>query len=206
MKTKPGLRSVLGSLSDRRGKSVERDQPPRLVIERIGPDPPAPVSTEKSILCPVPPSLRSSYIHGITPNSPQTLQNLPPEILDAILGYLDMRDLHTLRRTHPRFKSSAQALIYHDIEFCDFRPPTICKTSRTHAFFRMLEAQPGLQRHIRTIRLRCIVDPTRQEDIAEFLPRLLSELENVTTVTISLGRGLVGSRTLEEAILTMEKW
>jgi hypothetical protein len=206
MKTKPGLRSVLGSLSDRRGKSVERDQPPSLVIKHIIPDTPAPASAEKSILCPIPLTLRSSYVHATTPNSSHTLQNLPPEILDAIIGYLDEGDWRTLRKSHSLFKSSAQALIYHDIEFCDFRPPTVCRASRTHAFFQMLDLQPGLKSHIRTIRLRCIVDPTRQEDIAIFLPRLFTELKNVTTVTISLGRGLVGSRTLQEAILTMEKW
>ncbi|KAF2831122.1 hypothetical protein CC86DRAFT_452279 [Ophiobolus disseminans] len=163
---------------------ASRTTHPPLVIKH--PSPPLAPEAVKSTLR-LPRVASSSYIHLHTPHSPLILASLPPEILDAILVYLDSRDVRALRRTHRLFRASVQAAMYAELHFYDFRPSSRCKKSKMDAFFRMLDGQPDLARCVKTVSVSSVVDPLRLEDIKMLLPRVLGVLGEVRSVVLGLG-------------------
>jgi hypothetical protein len=153
---------------------------------------------------PRPPTI-PQYIHANTTNSPQILLDLPTEILDTILSHLDTIDWRALRETHSVFKSSAQSLLYRQLEFCDFRPSTD-RISKLDAFFRLMASQPHIGHHVLEVKLRSLMDPTRQEDIAEFLPKMLSTLGNLKSVTLRFNVvKFIMKQSIRNAMATLSK-
>jgi hypothetical protein len=183
----------------------ERERLPRPVIEHIQPMAQEMLEEHESMLRPVVLIAASSgYIHVATARSAQVLAEVPVEVIDTILSFLSEKEWCVLRRTNSMFNSSAQALIYREVEFFDFRPLSMCKASKTDAFFRMLESQPALKGHGRALRLRSLVDPTIQHNIAEFIPRVLGVLGRVRKVTICFSDGTASLKSFMEALATLK--
>jgi len=182
----------------------EREKRPKLIIKHIIPEAQMQSQEQKSVLRPVLPNPSLSiYRHVANAGSARILAEIPVEIIDTILSYLDVKECRTLRATHTIFRSSAQARIYHELEFCDFRPPSLCKKSDTAGFFRILEAQPALKTHIKALRLRSLVDPTIQQYITCFLARVLDALGGVRRVTVCFGSATASAKAFVEALGTL---
>lgn len=182
-----------------RPKRWRRHKEWRPTIEYIFPEPKPPTESRNEMLCPI--VLRPlTYDHVATARSVTLLAELPIEIIDTILSFLEERDWRIARRTNSILKASAQALIYREVEFFDFRPPQIRKKSMNDGFFRMITEQPALQNHVKALRLRSLVDPTRQADIAKFIVRALSNLKQVRTVTICFSDGTASLKSFLETL------
>ncbi|KAF2831121.1 hypothetical protein CC86DRAFT_401675 [Ophiobolus disseminans] len=155
------------------------------------------------------PSLAASSpsAETVTPRGPKVLLGLPTEILDQILFRLTEGDWRNLRATNTIFENSAQALIYHEVEFWDSRPfqrdssdqyidPYTCQLStgegirNIEGFCRLLFEQPTIRRCVRALRLRLLVERLRRDDITAFVPRVLEVLQglkNVKKLTLCFG-------------------